>query len=111
MQSKPYKLNGKTFRYDFDHCMVAYITKADPEMLKDNEEWQEKYGCNLWDIDKDGYIELMSVGLARKNWTRKAVRNEYLNEWIVEIEEEAEALCRDFEKYELPLVKKGMEGR
>ena len=46
MKSKPYKLNGKLFRYDFDHSMVEYIYKADAEDIALEEECQEKTGWN-----------------------------------------------------------------
>lgn len=41
MKSKPYKLNGKLFRYDFDHSMVEYIYKADAEDIALEEEWEK----------------------------------------------------------------------
>ena len=31
MKSKPYKVSGKLFRYDFDSSTVEYISKAEPE--------------------------------------------------------------------------------
>ena len=38
MKSKPYKLNGKLFRYNFDTCIVEYIMKADKDDLEADEE-------------------------------------------------------------------------
>ena len=43
MKSKPYKLNGKLFRYDFDHSMVEYIYKADAEDIALEEEWEKTH--------------------------------------------------------------------
>ena len=105
MKSKPYKFQGKLFRYDFDNAIVEYISKADKEMLSDNEDWMERHGHNLWDIDEDGYVKLDGVGLRSENWKRKEARDEYLYEWCVDLDEESAALERDFVKYELPYLK------
>jgi hypothetical protein len=105
MKSKPYKLHGKLFQYDFDNSMVEYIAKADAEMLASEKEWKANHnGRPLYGIDKDGYIILGSVGLHRENWNKKAARDEYLSGWILELDEEAEALSADFVKYELPYL-------
>lgn len=106
MKSKPYKLYGKMFRYDFDTATVEYISKADEEMRRDSEDWQAKYGKNLWDIDDDGYIVLSTVGLLPENWKNKAARDEHLFCWCCELDEESSAMARDFEKYELPYMTK-----
>lgn len=86
-KSSIYKFKGKLFRYNFDHCVVEWVSKATQEEIDDNKKWQAKYGKNLWDIDEDGYIEIDAVGLRKENWTRKAVRDEYLSEWVAEIAE------------------------
>lgn len=109
MKSKPYKLHGKLFRYDFDTATVEYISKADEEMRKDNEEWQAKYGRDLWDIDAEGYIVLSTVGLHPDNWKNKAARDEYLFVWCCDLDEESAALARDFERFELPHMMKKEE--
>lgn len=101
MKSRPYKFGKRLFRYDFDHCLVEWIYKADPEMLEDNKEWQAKYGKDLWQIE-DGYYIAEAVGLRPENWKRKAVRDEYLAEWCSDIDYEAEAEYAAFVKYELP---------
>ena len=110
MLSKPYKYNDKLFRYNFDTGEVQYISKADKEMLEDNEEWQVKYGRNLWDIDAEGYIILGTVGLHPDNWKNKAARDEYLSGWCIDLDAETQSLARDFERYELPGLLKQMEG-
>ena len=97
--SKIYKFRKKSFRYDYDNGLVSVVYKADEEMYKDNEEWQEKYGKDLWDIDKDGYIESSTVGLMRENWDNKEVRDEYLSMWVDELKEEAEYLAQEFLMY------------
>ena len=97
--SKVVKVDGKQFRYDYMDCIVEYVSKADEEMLKDNERWQEKYGTNLWDIDADGYSVNSSAGLMRENWDDVSVRNEYLAEWSMELDSEAQDLAEQFLKY------------
>lgn len=104
MKSKPYAYKGRLFRYDFDNATVECISKADEEMLKDNEEWQAKYGKVLWDIDADGYTIIATIGLRRDNWKKKAVRDEYLSEWCFELDEEAAILAENFVKYEMPYL-------
>ena len=89
-KSAVYKFKGKLFRYNYDECLVEYVAKATKDELEDNKEWQKKYGKNLWDIDKDGYIEIEAAGLRKENWTRKEVRDEYLSEWVAEMAEACE---------------------
>lgn len=90
-----YKYRGQFFRYDFENCLVERLAKATQRELDDNAEWLAKYGKPLWDIDSDGYIEIEAVGLRKENWKRKAVRDEYLAEWIAEIEEDAAIMAAD----------------
>ena len=110
MKSKPYKLNGKLFRYDFDTATVAQIFKATDDLIWEEKEWIESHGRPLYDIDRDGYIETASVGLRRENWRNKAARDEYLAEWIEELDEEARILTSNFIKYEMPFLEKQMAG-
>ena len=70
-------VDGKQFRYDYKYGIVEYVSKAGEEMLKDNEEWQRKYGKNLWDVE-DGYVVNSSAGLMKENWDDAAERKEYL---------------------------------
>ena len=107
MESKVYKMGKHYFKYDYDNAVVRKMWKPSKkelaEMLADNEEWQAKYGKDLWDIDENGMTEITSAGLSRANWENKESRNEYLSMWCGEIEEEAACLAADFIKYELPL--------
>jgi hypothetical protein len=96
MKSKPYELDGKIFRYDFDHCVVEYIAKADAEMVADEAEWEQKHDRKLYNIDDDGYMVLDEVGLHKKNWINKEARDEYLSEWAFELDEELGALAAEF---------------
>lgn len=94
-KSGVYKFRGQFFRYDFDNGLVERLAKATDQERKDNEEWLAKYGKPLWQIDADGYIEIEAVGLMRENWQCKAVRDEYLAEWISEIEENEAVMAAD----------------
>lgn len=102
--SKVVKHQGKMFRYDFDNCLVQHVSKATNEEIKDNEEWQMKHGRDLWDIDEDGYIEIDSVGLGPENWRNKEARDEYLDEYCFDLNEETSYESYMFEKYELPFI-------
>ena len=84
-------VNKKTFLYDEEHAIVHYVTPATEEEKQDNEEWQVKYGKNLWDfINHNGkdYTLITSAGLSRENWKNKEAREEYLSEWLWELDEE-----------------------
>ena len=99
MKSKHYKLNGKLFRYDFDHSMVEYIYKADAEDIALEEEWEKTHDDRIYEIDADGYIVMDAAGLHKDNWTNKAARDEYLSAWIVDLDEEAEAMAKEFVRW------------
>ena len=100
MKSKPYKLNGKTFRYDYDACVVEYLYKASAEDIREEQEWIEKHGTPLFGIDKAGYSVIDAVGLRAENWKNKAARNEYLAEWAWELDENSAFLAEQYRKYE-----------
>lgn len=107
MKSKPYKMDGKLFRYDFDNAVVEYVYKADADTIAEEEEWKAAHdGRPLFGIDKDGYSVLDSAGLRRENWLNKEARDEYLSLWADELDEEYRCMRADFEKYELPLIMK-----
>ena len=95
-----YKKDGFLFRYDFERSVVEYICKASAEDLEDNKRWQEEYKRDLWDIDKDGYMVLDSAGLSVENWKDKECRDEYLAEWIFELQAESSRLAKEFIKEE-----------
>lgn len=108
-KSEIYHLDGKLFRYDFDNCVVEYVHKATEEDKQEEAEWLRDHDRPLYGIDADGYMTLDSAGLSLENWQHKGLRREYLSQWIVDLDEEARALARDFEKYELPYMMKQME--
>ncbi len=81
--SRNYKRGNKTFRYDFENCIVEWI-------YKDEE-------TGNWEV-------LEGVGLRAENWKNKSIRDEYLDMWIDEIEEETRCMIADFKKYELPYL-------
>lgn len=84
-----YRYKKKLFRYNFDSCVVEWVSKPTAEEIKDNEEWHRKHGRDLWEIE-DGMIVNDSIGLRPENWKNKEARNEYLDEWIFELQEEFE---------------------
>ena len=84
-KSTVYKFRGRLFRYDYDCSVVELVSKASQEELDDNKRWQSKYGRNLWDIDENGYIVVDEIGLHKSNWMDKFARNDYLNEWVDEL--------------------------
>ena len=47
MKSNPYKLDGKLFRYDFDHSMVEYIFKAEAEDIAFEQEWEKTHDYRI----------------------------------------------------------------
>lgn len=105
MKSKPYKLNGKLFRYDFDVCTVEYIQKADEETIAADEKWKQDHGGrSLYGVGDDGYIVLESAGLSRKNWNDREARDGYLSAWCNDLDAELESMSADFVKYELPYL-------
>lgn len=99
MKSKPYRLNGKLFRYDFDHSMVEYIYQAAAEDIAFEREWENTHNSRLHEIDDDGYIVMEAAGLHKDNWTNKAARDEYLSAWIVDLDAEAEAMAKEFVRW------------
>lgn len=105
MKSKPVKVSGKLFRYDFDSSTVEYIDKADAETIKAEVEWEQKYGSQLYGVGADGYIVLASAGLRKENWMNTAARKEYLSGWAEELSEEEKCLAEAFVRNELPYLK------
>mgnify|MGYP003571350182 CR=1 FL=1 len=101
MKSKPVKINGKLFRYDYENSVVEYIYKPSPEEIADNAEWETRHGYPLYHVDETGYEVLDSIGLRRENWDNRETRMEYLHGWAEELEEETRCMMDDFIKYEL----------
>ncbi len=92
------KVGGRLFRYKEERAIVEFIEEATPDMYKDDEEWIEKHGYPLWDIDAEGYIVLDSVGLSKENWEDDEARMNYLTEYANEIDSEIAYLSKDFIK-------------
>lgn len=88
MKSKVFKFEGRSFRYDYDHSIVEWVSKADAATREDEREWIDKFGEPLYGIDDCGYYVVDSIGLNRKNWEQRSTREEYLWEWVQEIEYE-----------------------
>lgn len=106
MKSKPVKVSGKLFRYDFDRSVVEYIIEADAETISEENEWKQKHGSALFGIDSEGYIvcSIAEPNVANWNWKNVAARKEYLSEWADELSEEESCLVDDFAKNELPFL-------
>ncbi|MBQ6175391.1 MAG: hypothetical protein IJK28_12300 [Clostridia bacterium] len=96
--SKPYKRGKRTFRYRYDTHMVQCIDKPDTEMIADNVEWRQKYGRDLWEIES-GYLVIDAAGLMLQNWKNKESRDEYLDIWSYELDEESAYLVRQYIMY------------
>ncbi len=105
MKSKPVKINGKLFRYDYENSVVEYIYKLSAEEVQEELDWMEKHdGKPLVGMDEDGFSVVESVGLRRENWENREARAEYLSLWADELDEEAAYLMDSFIKYELPYL-------
>ena len=98
MKSAIVKVNGKSFRYDYETKMVWWVQKATKEDIEDNREWREKFGHDLFPIE-DGYTLIESVGLCEENWTDKESRMEYLSIWSDELDEETSCLADQYLMY------------
>lgn len=89
-KSRVYKHGGKCFRYDWDRCVVEFVWKPTAKEMKmikaDNDEWLEKFGEKLWDIDDSGCIVSDSIGLSPEHWADKEARDEYLDEYCADLD-------------------------
>ena len=99
MKSKPFKLNDRIFRYDYDTAQVEYIYRADAEMITADKRWVKTYGHTLYGIDSKGFCVVGVVGLSKENWEDKEARLEYLQGWSDELDEEGAILAEQFEKW------------
>lgn len=93
---KYYKYKGKEFAYDMDNALVIQLFRDDDEIAEMG--------------NKAPYRELDAVGLSRSNWKNKEVRNEYLDEYIYDMDSYSSYAASEFVKNELPLYQKS-EGR
>lgn len=82
-----YKHNNKDYVYDKSKNLVIML-------FKDEDEVKELG-------DSAPYRELDTVGLSQENWSNKELRDEYLDEYEFNLQEESDALLNDFIKYEL----------
>lgn len=83
-----YEGEKKSFQYNRERAEVSYVAKATANEIADNREWVAKYGKPLFEIQDDGYMVINSIGLSRENWDDKEVRDKYLQEWCMQMEEE-----------------------
>lgn len=77
---------GKMFRYDYKYACVQLVYELTEAEEAENEEWMEKYHRPLYEVEA-GMIVADSVGLSRENWDDLESREEYLSEWVSEIDE------------------------
>ena len=95
MRSEVVKVQNKLFRYDYENCLVEYVSEVTDEIKADNKEWQEKYHKDLFEV-VDGYVVNSTVGLRKENWDNPDAREEYLSEWIMDMEEELSYAMKEF---------------
>lgn len=107
MKSKPIKVAGKLFRYDFNRAVVELLYKANDEAIREENEWKANHdGRPLYGIDETGYIVCATAGLNASNWKDKYAREEYLSGWANELDEEARYEAENFIRFELGGMKK-----
>lgn len=87
-----YKRGGRWFRYNGETSEVEWCAKATEEEYRENKNWIRKFGEPLWKIDEYGLMTVCSAGLHRSNWLNKEARDEYLDVWNEQIEEECNAI-------------------
>lgn len=75
--SKNYIYDGKRFRYNYDEALVELIYK------NEDGEWEA--------VD--------AVGLRPENWENKEIRDQYLFEYSIDLEEEMAAEMAFFRGY------------
>ena len=93
--TRPYKRGTSLFMYDKDNCIVWYVAKMTAENKAENVEWNKRWGKNLYDTDPTGeYMLIDGVGLRKENWRNREARDEYLDLWLCEMEEEMAYLLR-----------------
>ena len=89
-----YKYEGKMFIYDKENALLSRLFKTSEEELEDRGFWED-HGVTFIDYKGKTYEALDWVGLSRENWKRKAVRDEYLAEYLMELEMENEMMMSD----------------
>lgn len=86
---------GRQFRYDRDYAVVEYVGKLNAEMERDNEEWIQKYGHPLWEVE-EGMVVYDTIGLSRENWDDPEAREEYLEGWCFDMDEMTAEFIRHY---------------
>ena len=77
--SRVVKVDGKRFRYNYDNSCVEYLWG----LSKIDKELAEQFG------------EVVdSIGLSSRNWKNAETREEYLDEYIARLDEEARYLTQ-----------------
>ena len=90
--NKVVKVGKHYFKYDREHAIVKMYSKLVVQELKevqaDNEEWQKKYGEDLFEIEDGNLLFLDEAGLRRENWDNAEARRAYLEGFNDQLEEE-----------------------
>ena len=76
-----YRYKGNDFAHDKKNDLLLYLYK---------------------DEEDGNYYEVEAIGLRPDNWKNKNVRNEYIEEYLDELDTEVSYLANDFIKNELP---------
>lgn len=95
--SKVYKYDkNHYFVYDYENGLVHYITKITDSMKEDNEEWQSKYGEDLWKPMEgvEGFTEIDAAGLSKENWDDVSQRRYYLSVYIEDLNGELQYMIQ-----------------
>ncbi len=114
INNEPYKLEGHSYMFFYDKAngLVISTMPYEYQERQADEDWSREYGEPLYDtitVDGKKYVELESVGLTYENWQNQAERDEYLHEWINNIEIKAEELANTINYDESSVEENTME--
>lgn len=84
--SKVVDYRGRKFRYNYDEALVEWVRFYDYDFDENNE---------LVKIELDTPYVIDAVGLHKDNW--KTYRDEYLDQWSDELDEESRILQAQLE--------------
>lgn len=84
------KIRNYHFVYDFERSLVGYAYKISKKEMEELYDWEETVT-----IGKSTYLIVEWVGLSQTNWSNRELRNNYLELWIDDIEEELAYLIED----------------
>ena len=82
-----YEEKTKLFLYEEKTTTLYYVYKTTKEDIADNKEWIEKYNKPLFEIIGE-YTIIDNVGLSVANWKNKEVRDEYLFEYCMQLNDD-----------------------